>query len=150
MRRLFLLALGLAALTGWAGPVHAAGNGSHQHEVNWAQRDTAIYVVSTLNLVRTSRGQPFGPTVMSTMDVTHFDVYADLDRVNIYFIELKRDDGSTAGILIYKMGWLKPRSISGFNAQMGLQQAPWSLAQAYRIDTKQLMASFTSSLPTAV
>lgn len=149
MHRLVVLTcmvLGLASV--WVTQAGAAGNsGSRQHEVNWNQRDTAVYVVSTLNLVRTTSGRPFAQVAMGQLDVTHFDVYADLDHANLYFIQLKRDDDSTAAVLAYQMGWLKPQTVTRMNRQFRLRQVSWSISQAYRVDTKEFMASFTSTFP---
>ena len=148
MNRLVFLVCGLVSLAGiWAAPTYAAGTGSRQHETNWNQRDTAIYVVSTLNLVRTTGGRPFAQAVSSDLDVTHFDVYADFNRSGLYFIQLKGDDGTTAAVLAYQMGWLKPQSVSGLGRRFGLRPATSSIVQAYRSDTRGFMQSFTSTMP---
>ena len=146
--RLVFLVCSFISLAGiWAAPAYAAGTGSRQHETNWNQRDTAIYVVSTLNLVRTTGGRPFAQAVSSDMDVTHFDVYADLDRNGLYFIQLKRDDDSVAAVLAYQMGWLKPKSVTTVGHRFGLRPAAWPIVQAYKGDTKGFMQSFASTMP---
>jgi hypothetical protein len=138
-----LLVLGLAASVV---PVHAQGSGSSgKSPVNWQQRDTANYVVSTLNLLGRSRGHTI-QQVFQRLNITRIDVYADSSQSALYFIELKRDDGSTAGSLAYQMGWRKPRRIS-WSAGRTVPAVATTIAQAYKTDTKTLIGSFTSTLP---
>src|SRR5437588_12809773 len=61
--RLFAVGiLGFLGLLVPALPVSAAGNSGNQthqqHSVDWGQHDTAVYVVSTLNVLHTRKGQP--------------------------------------------------------------------------------------------
>ncbi|HEX6509443.1 MAG TPA: hypothetical protein VF221_17580, partial [Chloroflexota bacterium] len=85
-----LFALGLAVSTA---PAYADGTASHSKAVvNWQQRDTAVYVVSTLNLLNRSRSHTM-QQVLQGLGVTHIDVYADNARPDLYFIELMHDDG---------------------------------------------------------
>jgi hypothetical protein len=144
IRRLFVLsALGFAVSVV---PVHAQGNGSHaKSPVNWQQRDTAIYVASTLNLLSHTKNHTV-QQVFQRLNITHIDVYADNDQSNLYFIELKRDDSSTAGTLAYQLGWPGPKRIS-WSAGKTLPTVSAQIAQAYKSDSKTLIGTFTSPLP---
>ncbi|HEX6509582.1 MAG TPA: hypothetical protein VF221_18290, partial [Chloroflexota bacterium] len=92
-------------------------------------------------------GRSLASAVTQKLDVTHFDVYADLNSSDLYFIQLSRDDGSTAATLAYRMGWLKPMSLSSSLDRFRVRRAPSDVGKAYRTDSKQLLASFTSTLP---
>lgn len=147
MKRVYLLALiTLSVLLAAVAPVQAQGTGSHSKTpVNWQQRDTAIYVVSTLNLLT---HRPNGTTQqwLQRLQITLLDVYADSNQAGLYFIALERADGSTAGTLAYELGWAKPRRIA-WQAGHGIPAVSAAIAQAYRTDTKTLIGSFTSTLP---
>jgi hypothetical protein len=141
-----LVALVILGLTATVVPVHAAGSGSHgKSPANWQQRDTAVYVVSTLNLLGRTQNHTV-QQVFQRLNITHLDVYADNDQPNLYFIELKRDDDTTAGSLAYEMGWSKPKRIS-WPAGKSIPVVSSVIAQAYRTDDKTLIGSFTSTLP---
>jgi hypothetical protein len=138
-----LLVLGLAAS---AVPVHAQGSGSQgKSPVNWQQRDTATYVVSTLNLLGRSRGHTI-QQVFQRLNITRIDIYADSDHMGLYFIELQRDDGTTVGSLAYRIGWPKPRRIS-WSAGRTIPAVATTIAQDYKTDARTLIGSFTSTLP---
>ena len=138
---LFSVLLGLVL---WAVPAHAAGTPtSPPSPITWQQRDTAVYVVSTLNLVRTPAGQP----LVEKLNAARFDVYADLARADLYFIILRSRDGSVVGAFAYQLGWAKPRSISRSTRLLGIERAPRSVVLAFRTDHKQLIGSFTSTMP---
>jgi hypothetical protein len=142
-RLVVLLVLGLAA---WVVPVHAQGSGSQgKSPVNWQQRDTATYVVSTLNVLGRTRTHTI-QQVFQRLNITRIDVFADSAHANLYFIELQRDDGSTAGSLAYQMGWRKPRRIS-WPAGRTIPAVATTIAQAYKTDARTLIGSFTSTLP---
>jgi hypothetical protein len=142
-RLVVLAVLGLAASVV---PVHAEGTGSHSTSpVNWQQRDTAVYVVSTLNLLGRTQSHTV-QQLFQRLNITHLNVYADNDQMNLYFIELKRDDSTTAGSLAYKMGWPKPKRIS-WSAGKSIPAVSSVIAQAYRTDDKTLIGAFTSTLP---
>src|SRR5437764_2896343 len=98
VRRLIASAiLGCTSLIALAGPVSAASSSTaKQHAIDWNQRDTAVYVVSTLNLLHTKKGQAATSLWNHKLGVSHYDVYDDLNDSSLYFILLKRDDGSTA------------------------------------------------------
>lgn len=126
----------------------AAGNSHHQSTAaNWNQRDTAIYVVSTLNLLRTTKGQNLPWLLTSRLGISHFDVYADDQVNNLYFVELRRDNGDIAGALGYQMGWFKPRSVTSFTDKLGVPKGSARLVNAYKNDSRQFVGSFTSTLP---
>jgi hypothetical protein len=142
-RLVVLLVLGFAASVV---PVHAQGSGSQgKTPVNWQQRDTATYVVSTLNLLGRTRNHTI-QQVFQRLNITRIDVYADNVHPNLYFIELQRDDGSTAGSLAYQMGWRKPERIS-WAAGKSIPSVAATIAQAYKTDDRALIGSFTSTLP---
>jgi hypothetical protein len=144
LRRLLVLsALGFAVSVV---PVHAQGSGAHgKSPVNWQQRDTAMYVVSTLNLLGHTKHHTV-QQVFQQLNITRIDVYADTNRADLYFIELKRDDMSVAGSLAYQLGWSKPKRIS-WSAIKSIPTVATSIAQAYKLDSKTLIGTFTSSLP---
>lgn len=127
-------------------PTHAQGSGSHgKSPINWQQRDTAIYVVSTLNLLGRTQNHTV-QQLFQRLNITRLDVFADTDQRDLYFIELKRDDGTTAGSLAYQLGWAKPKRVS-WSAVKSIPVVAGSIAQAYKTDDKALIGSFTSTLP---
>lgn len=141
-----LLALSALALAASLTPVHAQGSGAHgKTPVNWQQRDTAVYVVSTLNLLGHT-GRHTVQQLFQRLHITHIDVYADTAQSDLYFIELQRDDMSTAGVLGYRMGWSRPKRIS-WPAGKTVPAVTAAIAQAYRTDEKTLIGTFTSTLP---
>jgi hypothetical protein len=143
-RLMALCALGLAVA---AGPAYAAGTGPRaaQPAVNWQQRDTAVYVVSTMNLLNRTGGHTI-TQVLAHLGVAHLDVYADTAQANLYFIELKRADGSIAGVLAYQMGWPKPKRVVWSTGRTVPAVDP-RIAQAYRTDPRTLIGTFTSTTP---
>src|SRR5947209_17878375 len=144
IRRLLILsALGFAVSVV---PVHAQGSGAHGNvPVNWQQRDTAVYVVSTLNLLGHTKNRTV-QQMFQHLNITRIVVYADNDQANLYFIELKRDDSSTAGTLAYQLGWPHPKRIS-WSAGKTIPTVTSGIAQAYKTDSKTLIGTFTSTLP---
>jgi hypothetical protein len=141
-----LVTLAILGLAVTVVPVHAAESGSHgKSPVNWQQRDTAVYVVSTLNLLGRTQNHTV-QQMFQRLNITHLDVYADNVQANLYFIELRRDDYTTAGSLAYEMGWSKPKRIS-WPAGKSIPAVTSAIAQAYRTDDKTLIGSFTSTLP---
>ncbi|MGI8827110.1 MAG: hypothetical protein ACR2JC_16010 [Chloroflexota bacterium] len=128
--------------------VHAAGGiaGHTPRPVDWNQRDTAIYVVSTLNLLHTSRGASI-PQRLTRRRISHYDVYADTQLNSMYFIELRRQSGDIVGAFAYHIGWLKPRSVTPFCNKLGVPRADARIVDAYKNDARQFIGSFTSTLP---
>jgi len=124
-----------------------ASEHADQRPVNWNQHDTAVYVVSTLNLLRTHSGRPFTSIWVRKGRVTHFDVYADGSRDNLYFIEMKRSDDSVVGALAYQMGWDRPRTVTTSITRFHIPSAPDKVIQSYQSDVKFSIGSFTSTLP---
>ena len=137
-----LTGLGMTCLT-----VGAAGSTSRQPNVSWSQHDAAVYVVSTLNLVRTENGHSLPRILTGHLGVARFDVYADLGNPNLYFVMLERQDETLFGALAYQMGWLKPRGVTPFSPRLGIHKAPRAVVEAYRSDSTQLIGSFASTLP---
>lgn len=137
---LFCASVGLAAPNA---SVQAAGSTHAQGQPNWGKRDAAIYVVSTLNLLRTSNGQ----LLVQKLNATRFDVYDDLSKDYLYFVQLRSQDGSIVGTLSYEMGWVKPKSMSRSTSLPGIQRTPRSIRRSFRGDQRQLIGSFTSTMP---
>lgn len=127
-------------------PARASGH-ADQRPVNWNQHDTAVYVVSTLNLLRTRSGRPFTSIWVRKGRVTHFDVYADGSQDNLYFIEMKRSDDSVVGALAYQMGWDRPRTVTTSITRFHIPSAPDKVIQSYQSDVKFSIGSFSSTLP---
>lgn len=148
MSRIVVAALLTVACVGMAiSPARAAGNGSHsEQQTYWKQQDTAVYVVSTLNLLRHDH-TAFVTLATQKLKVARFAVYEDLDSTNVYFINLLRADGSRVGTLTYVMGWQLPRSLSSSLNKYGVHAAPDYLVTAYKTDSKRLMETFKTSLP---
>lgn len=138
-----LLSLGLALSLG-----PRTGQSAHrsiERSINWQRYDTATYVVSTLNLLHTRTGYPVVPEWLKR-GVRTFEVYADENQPDLYFIELRDDAGQPLGALAYEMGWQMPRGITSPLLRIHLPPAPRDLTEAYQKDPKDLMASF-STLP---
>jgi hypothetical protein len=121
----------------------ASGPAQPQGRPDWQQRDTAAYVVSTLNLLRT----PGGQLMVVKLNAGRFDVYSDLSRDDLYFIELRARGGAPIGALAYQLGWTKPQALSRSLGRLGIGRASRTVFRAYRLDEKQLIGSFTSTVP---
>jgi hypothetical protein len=147
VQRLVSLAIYLAALLVCLIPGSAATAADHHNSSNWNQRDVAVYVVSTMNLLHSRSGHALTTTLSHQLGVTHYDVYADGEVANLYFIEPRRDDESSVGALAYQMGWVAPMSVSSSLDRLHVRHAPGSDYAAYRNDPKQLIGSFTSTFP---
>ena len=142
-----IVLLGLAGLITPGVTVAPAAAAPHSQPVDWSQHDTAVYVVSTLNVLRTHRGKPVAAILARRLQVSRFEVWLSLNTSDLYFILLKRADGSTAGQLAYQMGWPRPMSLSPATDQLSIRKAPDKIATAFRSDPKQLIGTFTSTLP---
>ncbi|GAC1463565.1 MAG: hypothetical protein PVSMB7_05380 [Chloroflexota bacterium] len=148
MRRFIFTLLALTVLSVPTTAALAAGNTSHQpRPVDWNQRDTAVYVVSTLNLLHNKKGVSIAPWLSARKGISRFDVYADTQSGNLYFVELRRDSGDIVGAFAYQMGWFKPKSVTTFTDKLGTSRAPSSIVDAYKNDSRQFLGSFTSTLP---
>lgn len=148
MRRLpFLLACITLLIVLRVPAADAAGRGTKSFGTNWNQHDTAVYVVSTLNLVQLSNGRGLPGALSADYHVTRFDVYVDLNYQELFFILLRTDEGSAVGALAYRMGWVKPRSVSASMDRLGVSRAPRPIAEAFRTNPLQNIGSFTSTLP---
>jgi hypothetical protein len=147
-RTLFVLIFTLFGLAATVSPVGAAGQTTRtHHSVNWATRDTAVYVVSTLNLLHTRQGH-LVTAVLQHHGVTRFDVYADVDTDGVYFVLLKRESGTTVGGLVYQMGWERPQSLFGVTDRfITIQRANSGVRQEFKSDSKLLIGSFSSTMP---
>lgn len=157
MKVLGALICGCISLTiplGIANVAHAAPRDGHgrsslqvDQKVNWQRRDTATYVVSTLNLLRTDGGALLTKMAENRMGVERYAVYADDTTRGLYFIQLKRNSESIVGVLAYRMGWPKPLSLSPKLDGLGIVAASRDIQQAYRNDSLTFLGSFTTSLP---
>ena len=145
-RRLTLVAIALFPLLAFFASARGVTAAAHTSDSNWAQRDRAVYVVSTLNLLHARNGRLLITVFTHKLGVTHYDVFADGGVSDLYFVELKREDGSSAGALAYQMGWLAPMSVSTSLDRLHVRHAPATAATAYRTDAKQLIGSFTSTI----
>jgi hypothetical protein len=134
--------LGLAVVV----PTNAAHRRSNQTGVDWATRDTAVYVVSTLNLLRTDGGQPMTQIFKSQLHVKRYVVEADMSVPDLYFVELLGKSKSPVGVFAYKMGWQKPQAITDFGYS-NLPHAPQDIVTAYKLDHRAKVATFKSTLP---
>jgi hypothetical protein len=146
-RRLVSFGISSAALFACLIPWNTATAAVHHNASSWGQRDCAIYVVSTMNLLHSRGGHLLTTTLVHKFAVTHYDVYADQQVSDLYFIEPRRDDGSSAGALAYHLGWLVPMSVSSSLDKLHVRHAPSSAYSAYHVDLKQLIGSFTSTIP---
>jgi hypothetical protein len=131
----------------WIAPVFAAGSGPVTPP-DWQKHDTAVYVVSTLNLLHGPKGEP-AALVLQRAGVTDYDVYADRAVPNLYFIELGfagvgRAPEQPAPTLVYRLGWKLPRSVTPRVANLRIRLAPRSLIHAAQTDPRDLLATFTS------
>jgi hypothetical protein len=146
-RRLASLGIFIAVLASFCFPWNSAAAVVHHNSTSWSQRDRAVYVVSTMNVLHCRSGRLLTDMLVRKFGVTHYDVYADQQSSELYFIEPKRDDGTSAGSLAYQMGWAAPMSVSTFLDKLHIHHAPGSAVSAYRNDLKQLIGSFTSTIP---
>lgn len=129
-----------------AAPASAAHRRTNQATVNWAQHDTAVYVVSTLNLLRSDSGQPMTNVFKSQLHVKRYMVEADTVVPDLYFIQLVAKSHSVVGSFAYKMGWQKPMAVSDFG-MASLPRASADIITAYRTDHRIKVGNFTSTLP---
>jgi hypothetical protein len=147
-RVLAVALLGVTAAVCSAAPASAATKSPDTKNPNWNQQDTAVYVVSTLNLLRARDGKACTDFLVKRLKVTQYDVYADQTVQNMYFVVLRRADGSAADTFAYQLGWAKPRDLGSRAVKFGAHRASLQIAQEFRSDPKQLIGSFTSTLPT--
>jgi hypothetical protein len=148
VRRLIAIAvLGVAAAAASVVPAHAAGSANHPQAPNWSQHDTAVYVVSTLNLLHTRKGDPITAMLTRKLNITEYDVYSDIAVNDLYYIELRRADGVVAGTLAYQLGWPKPQILTLALPKGVCKHADDRVGQEYRSDPKLLIGTFTSTLP---
>jgi hypothetical protein len=108
---------------------------------DWRKHDTAAYVVSTLNLLRGPSGEP-GITILQRAGVTTDDVYADHIVPNLYFIVLERAGEQLLTMLVNRLGWKLPRSLTPQVAHLRIRVAPRALIQAAQTDGRDLLATF--------
>jgi len=78
----------------------------------WRQRDTATYVVSTLNLPRCPNGQVLSRVLWGHDGARHFDVLKSTSRPELYFVQARSARGHVLAIYAYKFGRVLPVGIS--------------------------------------
>jgi hypothetical protein len=147
--------LGSAGVTMGLAPAHAAGSSVSTGKTDWNQRDTATYVVSTLNLLRTRTGKAVPSILAKRLHVARYDVFQDAADSGLFFIELKQTTGRLVATFVYHMGWVKPQFISDSGSRSSFlassryrtPRASEQMAQAYHTDPKILIGTFTSTLP---
>lgn len=140
--------LGVAGAMAVFGPVHAAGKTTHDGKVDWNKRDTAVYVVSTMNLLHGRHGQSASKVLQRDGHIVRYDVYDDTKDNSLYFIQLVRDDGTNGGVFAYSMGWKRPEIVTApASGKVFARTAPQNIIDEYRTDPKDLIGSFTSTLP---
>ncbi len=139
---IFMVAV-LAACVPW----ESAAAAVHHSSSSWSRHDCAVYVVSTMNLLHFRNGRPLTSALVQKMAVTHYDVYADQQVSDLYFIEPMTDGDSSVGALAYHMGWLVPMSVSSALDRLHVRHAPGSAYSAFHSDAKQLIGSFSSTFP---
>jgi hypothetical protein len=147
-RLLVACVLGLLSVVAIGAPSYAAGAPVKLgNNANWNQRDTAVYVVSTLNVCRNHKGQPISNVLQRRFLATKYSVLADTKNQDLYFIEVKKDDGSVIGAYAYQMGWVRPQAITPALAHFGIKQAAGDMVSDYKSDPKALIATFSSTRP---
>jgi hypothetical protein len=146
MRRvLVFLVCTTIGIFGYPSTGSAAGLPPSPGGSTWMDHDTAVYVVSTLNLLRTPRGHSSTRLLVRKMHATHVEVWKDLKVDGLFFIEFKRDDSSIVGALAYEMGWTKPAGVLPIMDRFGVTPAPAAVVKAFKIDPTRLLESFGSS-----
>ncbi len=120
---------------------------AHRSMSIWDRHDSAAYVVSTLNLVHCRGGHPLTTVLVHRYPVARYDVYADQQDNTLFFIEPKRGDGKPVGALAYQLGWTAPMSVSTSVSSLYVRPAPADAYAAFRNDPKQLIGSFSSTVP---
>lgn len=145
-RLIAVTALTLAGLLAWTLPAHAAADGVVTAPGTFSDQDTAVYVVSTLNLVRTGDRQSLVSVLTERYGAVRFAVWEDL-VTQTFVIEAKRADGSNAAMLVYRLGWDKPYSYSRLTAALGVPRSPRGVEGHFRSHAKRLLGSFSSTLP---
>ena len=142
------MAVGVAAPTSAAGEQSVRVSHAQQRStIDWGTHDTAVYVVSTVNVLRTRTGRPIGRLLRHKLGVRRYNVYADGEVTDLYFIDMVKLDGTSIGTLAYKMGWQKPMSLSSVFDNLSISQAPNTISTGYKSDKKTLIGSFTSTMP---
>jgi hypothetical protein len=121
---------------------------AHRIMSSWDRRDSAAYVVSTLNLVHCRDGRPLAPILSQRYPGARYDVFVDQQISNLFFIEPRRADGSTVGALAYQLGWLAPMSVTSSLSALHVRSAPAAVYSEFRTDAKQFIGTFSSTVPT--
>ena len=149
-RAVLLIVFGIAGLGG-VSQAHASSKpvdrGGRHKAVTWQRRDVAAYVVSTMNLLHADSGRSLTSSLTQRYGIGHFDVYADMNVQNLYYIELRRNGGAVTGALAYQMGWLSPRSVSAFTDHLGVPRAADKITADYQLDSRTLLGTFRTTVP---
>jgi hypothetical protein len=121
---------------------------SPPHHVELDRRDSAAYVVSTLNLVHCRDGRSLALILSQCYPGARYDVFVDQQISNLFFIEPRRADGSTVGALAYQLGWVAPMSVTSSLSALYVRSAPAAVYSEFRTDAKQFIGTFSSTVPT--
>jgi hypothetical protein len=116
-------------------------------KVSWRERDTAIYVLSTLNLLSGLSPDALTQRLRRTAHIRSYAVATDLLKPGIYFILLERADTTIDGACVYRMGWLAPQAATSLPPPLRARWASWSMGVAYRSDPTRVVYSATSLMP---
>ena len=128
-------------------PWRPASVSAHRTMSIWDRRDSASYVVSTMNLVHVRDGRRLTSLLVHRYPVARYDVYADRRVDNLFFIEPENADGTAVAGLAYQLGWTAPMSVSPSISTLHVPAAPADVFAAFRHDRKQLIGSFSSTVP---
>lgn len=142
-----MVSLALPAHVLRAAPHTGDRNGVATADANWETRDTAVYIVSTLNLLRTRAGKPVVEVFERRDDVSKYVVLDDRRSQYLYFIELQRADGSVFGAYAFRMGWARPLAVTRSVSRFGVRLATPAVIAAYRSDPTVTLMAFPSPVP---
>jgi hypothetical protein len=116
--------------------------------VDWQSHDTAVYVVSTINLLHPVNGVPAARAFHDVLGTERYAVLADQVWPDRYFIALQGSSGEVVGALEYALGWRKPRAVTDSTIHLGIRPAGRHGIRAYHHDLQLQIGVFTSPSPT--
>jgi hypothetical protein len=133
---------------------HAGGHGKHgqrirptperRGEIDWAQRDRAVYVVSTLNAPLCADGHQLSTELWRNDDARLFDVLQSRNNSNLYFIEVRKANAVLLAVYAYEFGWRMPRGVQRSEC---VRLAPPDVIAAYRSGRLVHVARFHTTFP---
>ncbi|GAC1404607.1 MAG: hypothetical protein NVSMB52_18470 [Chloroflexota bacterium] len=140
----YILALVALAISG--NVARAASWSSPAGSPSWRAYDTAAYVVSTLNTVRTNNGRSLPVVLSTTYAVNRYAVWEDL-TTRMYVLQFKKDTGLNVGMAVYALGWKVPLSHSRLTDSLGLSRPAYPVENHFRTHPKLLLGSFPGTTP---